>query len=447
MDRQETQRVILVLRRGVSEDDARYQERVDELIGLCEAADGEVLAVFSQTRPTIDAALYIGSGKVAEVGQAAEAHSADVVVFDNELSPGQIRNLEHRLPCRVIDRTQLILDIFARRARSREGMLQVEIAQLQYLLPRLTGRGVELSRLGGGIGTRGPGETKLEMDRRRIRSRVRHLRELLKAVEGRRQVQRNRRARRTPSVAIVGYTNAGKTTLLGRWTRDKGLGDTSDAGHDRLFDTLDPLARRVKSGATGELVILDTVGFVQNLPHLLVDAFRATLEEATAVDLIIHVVDATNATRERMETTYEVLRQVDALSRPVITFYNKCDLIPDLPMPPPDIKAVTSIYGSAETGLNMDRLYRAIDEHLGMDTVHLMISSDGQTEGTLWNELSRMGRIVDVDPNEAGEMAVQLAVERRVADRTMQQLLALHPELRVQIVGRLSETESGGATL
>ncbi|QSO45507.1 GTPase HflX [Alicyclobacillus mengziensis] len=424
-----TQQVVVVVRRHPSEVDDRFTTRVEELVGLCEAAGGAVAAQVVQTRQTPDAALYIGTGKVEEVRLAVEANDADVVVFDDELSPGQVRNLESRLPCRVIDRTQLILDIFALRARSREGMLQVEIAQLQYLLPRLTGRGAELSRLGGGIGTRGPGESKLEMDRRRIRERISHLRERLKALEGRRSVQRNRRARSTPTVALVGYTNAGKTTLLRRWTQDRGSVPVA-TGHNRLFDTLDPLARRVKSGATGEIVVLDTVGFVQNLPHLLVDAFRATLEEATAVDLIVHVVDATSTSQEKMATTYKVLEELEALGRPVITLFNKADVLPEGASPPPDVRAFASIYASAETGMNMEAFYQLVDEHLGMDTVRLSVSSEhGDVDG-LWSHLARVGRIVTVGEEPT---MVQLDVERRVAERTRQQLLGWYPDLTVRI--------------
>lgn len=443
MESKTLQDVVVVLRRLSAETDDTFQERLDELIGLCEAAGGRVIAHVSQARDTIDRALYIGSGKVIEVAELALANDAQVIVFDNELSPGQIRNLEQQLPCRVIDRTQLILDIFALRARSREGMLQIEIAQLQYLLPRLTGRGVELSRLGGGIGTRGPGETKLEMDRRHIRERIRHLRERLKELEGRREVQRNRRSRSTPSVALVGYTNAGKTTLLQRWTADRGVTNGVEGGNSRLFDTLDPLARRVKSGATGELVILDTVGFVQNLPHLLVNSFRATLEEVTAVDLIIHVVDATHATQERLDTTYSVLREVDALGRPIVTFFNKSDVPMAASTPPPDVHAVASVYGSAMRGINMQALYQLVDELLGMDSVQLLVSSDLAESPELWQQLSRLGRVADVRQENAGRLVVRLEVERRVAERTRNQLLADYPHLTVQIlVSNESEADS-----
>lgn len=427
-----SQKLVIAARRPPHETDEAFDERIAELVLLCEAAGGNVVAQFTQARQTVDRAVYMGTGKVQEMADYVEADEIELVVFDAELSPAQIRNLEALLPCRVIDRTQLILDIFAQRARSREGMLQVEIAQLQYMLPRLTGRGVALSRLGGGIGTRGPGETKLEMDRRRIRERIRNLQARLKNMEGRRTVQRNRRSRSTPSVGIVGYTNAGKTTLLQRWTADRGLSPQAAGGENRLFDTLDPLARRVKSGATGELVVLDTVGFVQNLPHLLVDAFRATLEEVTAVDLIVHVVDGSHNNLERMETTYAVLKALSALDRPIITFFNKADIAEDM-HPMPDVHAVASIWGSAKTGLGMDKLYEKVDEVLGMDTVLLSVSGTTRVEDALWHQLGRLGRVASVENPGGDGVSVKLAVERRVADRTRAQLLAQHPDLHIEM--------------
>ncbi|MCL6453754.1 MAG: GTPase HflX [Alicyclobacillus sp.] len=429
---QSLQGIVAVLRRTPDEGDDAFTERTAELIGLCEAAGAAVQRVVTQTRATADRTFYVGSGKVAEIGQAVEATGADVAVFDTELSPGQIRNLERELPCRVLDRTQLILDIFAQRARSREGMLQVEIAQLQYLLPRLTGKGVELSRLGGGIGTRGPGETKLEMDRRRIRERIGHLRAQLAELERRRAVQRGRRRRTTPTVALVGYTNAGKTTLLQRWTDDRGVRGTVEAGRDRLFDTLDPLARRVKSGATGELVVLDTVGFVQNLPHLLVDAFRATLEEAASVDLIVHVVDASHVTKERMETTYQVLGEIGALDRPVLTFYNKADLVDAAALPAPDVQAAASLYGSAQTGTGMDALYQAVDERLGMDRVSLWLSTRHALDAEVWSQLAKFGQVASATSSEDGATQIELRLERRIVERVRAWLGAQFPDVRVE---------------
>jgi GTP-binding protein HflX len=245
----DVQKVILACRRHPGEREDAFHGRLEELVGLCEAAGGQVVQTFVQTRPDVDPGLYLGSGKVAEIAAAVDELEADVVVFDGELSPGQIRNLEGRIGCRVIDRTQLILDIFALRARSREGRLQVEIAQLQYLLPRLTGRGAELSRLGGGIGTRGPGETKLETDRRRIRQRIDHLRQELKLLHKTRSTQRARRAKSVPVVALVGYTNAGKSHAAepldaGQRQQGGGAGPRPAVRHARSAGSQSPLQLR-----------------------------------------------------------------------------------------------------------------------------------------------------------------------------------------------------------
>lgn len=404
------QSVVIGFRRNPSESDEAFRARLDELVGLCEAAGGQVVEAFVQVRRSVDAGLYLGSGKVAEMAQWIADREVDVVVFDGELSPGQVRNLEAQLGCRVIDRTQLILDIFASRARSHEGRLQVEIAQLQYLLPRLTGRGVEMSRLGGGIGTRGPGETKLETDRRRIRQRIDHLRAALKQIHTYRATQRSKRVKSVPVVALVGYTNAGKSTLLQRWTADKGTKPTLQ-GHDRLFDTLQPVARKVRCGQTADIVLLDTVGFVQDLPHQLVEAFRATLEEVLVADLIVHVVDAATSLHQRLSATYKVLHEIHASDKPVITFFNKMDLAATTP--PPDIRAVVSLYGSAATGLNMESLYAEVERQLELDRVELVVR--GPTPSVLSAELVKFGRIVDVRPVDDVHMEATVVVERRSA--------------------------------
>jgi GTP-binding protein HflX len=425
-------RILLAIRKFPNERPEKLQSRVEELIGLCEAAGGTVLEHFIQERPAPDRALYLGSGKVQEIAETVRAQEADMVICDGELSPGQIRNLENHFSCRVLDRTQLILDIFALRARSREGILQVEIAQLQYLLPRLTGRGVEMSRLGGGIGTRGPGETKLETDRRRIRQRVDHLRAQLRQVRQVRHVQRTQRSKSVPVVALVGYTNAGKTTLMQRWTSDRGFGQAS-VGNSRLFDTLDPLARRVKAPASGEMVILDTVGFVQNLPHLLVDAFRATLEEVMSADLIVHVVDATDDPSVRIETTYQVLGEIGALDKPVLTFFNKMDLTNV--QPGPDTKAVVSVYGSAQTALHMDRLYTEVERLLEVDVVHYTLS--GRVESAaFWKDLAGFGQVTSsAQASDAdAEWDVTIALPRRLASRFLQFVEKTYSDLRVDNV-------------
>jgi GTP-binding protein HflX len=277
-----------------------------------------------QERPRADPATLIGRGKVRDLARASEERRADVVLFDEELSPAQQRNLERAVGRKTLDRTQLILDIFASRARTREGRLQVELAQLDYLLPRLTGRGVLLSRLGGGIGTRGPGETKLETDRRRIRQRIRSVRREIDKVRTERATRREGRLRLDlPIVALVGYTNAGKSTLF------NGLTSGGAGVSDKLFVTLDPLVRRARLGPGRGVLLVDTVGFIQKLPHELVAAFRATLEEVTEADLLLHVVDASSEALEEHEAAVlRVLDEIGAGGKQRLTVLNKTDLIP-----------------------------------------------------------------------------------------------------------------------
>ena len=263
------------------------EHSLEELAGLADAAGASVVLRMLQERPRPDPATFIGSGKVASLAAACAEADVDLVVFDNELTPAQLRQLEERLERKVIDRTQLILDIFAKRARTREGKWQVELAQLKYLLPRLVGAGAALSRLGGGIGTRGPGETKLETDRRRIRVRIQAIQREIDQVRQRRSQLRERRQKQSvPTVALVGYTNAGKTTLFNRLTNERAVAS------DALFVTLDPLVRQVRLPDRRELLVSDTVGFIDRLPHALVAAFRATLEEVAEADLALHVIDA-----------------------------------------------------------------------------------------------------------------------------------------------------------
>src|SRR5438128_11372789 len=270
------------------------EQSLDELAGLADAAGAEVVLRMLQERPKPDPATFIGSGKVASLAAACAEADVDVVIFDNELTPAQLRQLEEKLERKVVDRTQLILDIFARRARTREGKWQVELAQLKYLLPRLVGAGTALSRLGGGIGTRGPGETKLEPDRRRIRQRIHAISDEIDAIRRRRRHARVRRQKASvPLVALVGYTNAGKTTLFNLLTHE--AAEVSDA----LFVTLDPLVRQVSLPDRRQLLLSDTVGFIDRLPHTLVAAFRATLEQVAEADLILHVIDAASAERDR----------------------------------------------------------------------------------------------------------------------------------------------------
>jgi GTPase len=301
------------------------EELLAEFRELLLSAGGQVVAELLQRRPRPDPATLIGSGKVQEIAAVAASTNADLVLFDHDLSPTQLRNLESALPCRVLDRTQLILDIFARHARTREGQLQVELAQLQYLLPRLTGRGKAMSQLGGGIGTRGPGETQLETDRRRIQRRIDQLKLDLEAVRRVRKQQRQRReAVPVPTVALVGYTNAGKSTLFNTLTGAQVLSSS------HMFATLDPKLRSVELPSRRKVLLSDTVGFIRNLPHTLVTSFRATLEEVAQAEVLLHIRDASSSYGEEQKNQVEkVLGELDSLSKPRIEVLNKIDLLPE----------------------------------------------------------------------------------------------------------------------
>lgn len=306
--------------------DLTAEESLTEFRELLLSAGGSVAAELLQRRTQPDPATLIGSGKVEEVATVAASTSADLVLFDHDLTPTQLRNLEMALPCRVLDRTQLILDIFARHARTREGQLQVELAQLEYMLPRLTGRGKAMSQLGGGIGTRGPGETQLETDRRRIQRRIDQLKGDLEAVRRVRRQQRQRReAVPVPTVALVGYTNAGKSTLFNTVTGAQVLSSS------RMFATLDPKLRAIELPSRRRVLLSDTVGFIRNLPHTLVTSFRATLEEVAQAEVLIHVRDASSRyAEEQKEQVEKVLGELDGLSKPRIEVLNKVDLLPEM---------------------------------------------------------------------------------------------------------------------
>ena len=333
---------------------------LDELRELAVSAGARVVDEMVQQRRRPDPATYIGKGKVDELKEAVLAEGADVVIFDDELSPSQARNLEEALDTKIVDRTGLILDIFARRARTKEGHLQVELAQLNYRLTRLTGHRDYLSRLGGGIGTRGPGETKLEMDRRKIRHRIATLRREIEGIRRNRQLHRERRRRdRLPMVSLVGYTKAGKSTLFRALSREETLVSS------RLFSTLDTLIRRIQLGAKRPVLVSDTVGFIRKLPHQLVTAFRATLEEVVEADLILHVVDVSDHDREeKRAVVLDVLEEIGAGDHPRFTVYNKVDLIgpeDDLPL----LKSNEFIV-SAVTGEGLDKLVEQIVQEVGI---------------------------------------------------------------------------------
>jgi GTPase len=340
------------------------EESLLEFRELVMSAGGEVAAEVMQRRPKPDPATLVGSGKVEEIAGVAASTEADLVLFDHDLTPTQLRNLEAALPCRVLDRTQLILDIFARHARTREGQLQVELAQLEYMLPRLTGRGKAMSQLGGGIGTRGPGETKLETDRRRIQRRIDQLKGDLEAV---RRVRRQQRQRResvpVPTVALVGYTNAGKSTLFNSLT---GAGVLQSS---RMFATLDPKLRAIELPSKRRVLLSDTVGFIRNLPHTLVTSFRATLEEVEQAEVLLHVRDAASTYGDEQKVQVEkVLGELDSLAKPRIEVLNKIDLLNAEERSGLETRSGT-VAVSAREGLGMDRLLEAIDGALHSDPI------------------------------------------------------------------------------
>jgi GTPase len=387
---------------------------LDELAGLAAAAGGTVVLRVLQDRPRPDPATFLGSGKVKMLATSCDELRADVVIFDNELSPAQLRNLEEALGRKVVDRTQLILDIFARRARTREGKLQVELAQLKYLLPRLVGSSAALSRLGGGIGTRGPGETKLETDRRRIRHRISVLSKEIDVVRRRRSQLRERRQKSAvPTVALVGYTNAGKTTLFNALTGDDAVAS------DALFVTLDPLVRKVRLPDRRELLVSDTVGFIDRLPHSLVAAFRATLEEVAGSDLLVHVIDASNPDRElQMAAVRSVLAEVEADGVPSVEVFNKLDRLDSGERARLQAIYPGAIAMSALTGEGRDELVAALETRLALDTTLVRLefdaSSDEDRERIAY--LYRVGRIRRHESSD-GRVVIEADVPRRVLDR------------------------------
>ncbi|HET8667893.1 MAG TPA: GTPase HflX [Terriglobales bacterium] len=364
------------------------EESLSELRELATSAGAEIVGEFLQHRDRPDAATLIGRGKLDEIAGAASSASADLIIFDHELSPSQQRNIEREVSARVIDRTQLILDIFARHARTREGQLQVELAQLKYLMPRLAGRGKEMSQLGGGIGTRGPGETQLETDRRKIYRRVRHLEQQLENVRRIRAQQRQRRESvPVPTVALVGYTNAGKSTTFNALTKAGVL----ESG--KMFATLDPTIRAIVLPSKRKVLLSDTVGFIRNLPHTLVSAFRATLEEVQRGALILHISDATSHLAAEQDAQVEqVLRELEAADKPRVMVMNKVDALPPLHRESlrDDDK---TIHISAKTGFGLSALLERIDEMLLDDPIARVQLRVPQSEGKVLAHLEASARI------------------------------------------------------
>ncbi|TMI71843.1 MAG: GTPase HflX [Bacillati bacterium ANGP1] len=387
------------------------EPNLDELSRLAESAGAVVAAKVLQKRRGPDPTTFVGDGKVEDLKRDIYEHSADLVILDGELTPAQQRNLERRLEVKVIDRTALVLDIFARRAHTKEGRLQVELAQMTYLLPRLTGRGVWLSRLGGGIGTRGPGETKLEVDRRRIRRRITDLGQEIAGISRHRALQRQaRREAQFPVAALVGYTNAGKSTLLNALT---------DAGvfvEDKLFATLDPTIRKVTLPNHRPVLLVDTVGFISRLPTQLVAAFRATLEEVTEADLLIHVVDASHAAwRAQIAAVHTVLKELDAADKPVVYAVNKIDRLAST-----EVREVVAEVGegvpiSALQHVGLINLLRRIAQQLPepLERVRLLVP---YAKARTVSEIFGRGRIISQEYGEQG-IAVEAELPRAYAQR------------------------------
>lgn len=353
-NKQEPEKAVLV---AVDTGEYNVDVSLDELEELAATAGAVVIGRMTQKREKPEASTFIGSGRLEELKDFCEANEADLVIFDSELSPIQQRNIENETDVRVIDRTTLILDIFAARAMSGEGKIQVELAQLKYSLPRLTGKGTQMSRLGAGIGTRGPGETKLETDRRHIRRRIANLSEELENLEKRRIMLRKRREKDgVETVAIVGYTNAGKSTLMNYLT------DAGVLAEDKLFATLDPTSRALTLPDGRKIMLIDTVGFIRRLPHHLVQAFRSTLEEAVNAKVILNLCDASDPEcEEHIKVTDDLLRQLGCENKPIIHVFNKCDLIGSIL---PISFSKDSVIISAKEGTGIDHLLEAISSSL-----------------------------------------------------------------------------------
>ena len=397
-----------------SKEETATESTLEELKALLETAGGTAVGTLLQSRPAPDPHSFLGEGKVEELRQAVEATGANMVIFDNDLSPSQIRTLEGITGATVIDRSALILDIFAQRAKTREGRLQVELAQYQYLLPRLSGMGRSLSRQGGGIGTRGPGETRLESDRRHIRTRISRLQQELKEVRRVRGVQRQLREKNSvPVVALIGYTNAGKSTLLNALT---GAGIPAN---NRLFDTLDTTTRRMTVSDTLDVLLSDTVGFIAKLPHNLVEAFQATLEELQYADLLLHVIDASDPERTaHMEVVEKLAAQLAPQGVPIIEVYNKADLVEPQLIPVGENKVAIS----AATGTGLPRLLELVEQNLDTGvrrvTMKLPYSAAGEVD-----RIHREGKVFTTEYENDG-ILVEAALSREMQGRYRDYILS-----------------------
>lgn len=398
-DTEEQKECVLLV--GVQLDNQEDMESsLEELKALAKTAGAETVGKVIQPRDAYHPATYIGKGKLEEVRSLIEATGATGIICDDELSPAQLRNLEDALGTKVMDRTMVILDIFASRATTSEGKIQVEVAQLKYRSTRLTGLGTTLSRLGGGIGTRGPGEKKLETDRRIIRDRISRLSKDLEEIKNHREVARQNRSRTAvPVAAIVGYTNAGKSTLLNYMT------DAGILSEDKLFATLDPTTRAMNLPNGEKILLTDTVGFIRKLPHNLIEAFKSTLEEAKYADIIVHVVDASSLDRDiQMDVVYKTLKELEVGDKPVVTLFNKCDKFENGDTEAPvlrDFKADETAYISARTGSGIADFEAILEKIIRESRVHLVQTFAYADAGKI-QQIRAQGQLIKEEYTENG---------------------------------------------
>ncbi|MDX1451050.1 MAG: ribosome rescue GTPase HflX [Oleiphilaceae bacterium] len=392
------------------------REDLDEFKELVASAGVETVGVITGSRHQPSSRYFVGTGKLEEIEALIAAAEADVVLFNHALSPSQQRNLEAHLKCRVIDRTGVILDIFAQRARTHEGKLQVELAQLEYMSTRLIRGWTHLERQKGGIGLRGPGETQLETDRRLLRARIKSISQRLEKVRKQREQGRRARTRaEVPTVSLVGYTNAGKSTLFNRVTEARVY------AADQLFATLDPTLRKLDLPDVGRVILVDTVGFIRHLPHKLVDAFRATLEETRNATLLLHVIDAHDPRRlENIEQVENVLEEIDADEVPVLKVYNKLDLLPEQTarVDRDEEGMPIRVWVSAQTGEGLEILYDAIAERLGMEVVHQRLALE-PSQGKLRALFHEAGVVLDEEYDDQGRACMEIRMERLDFERCL----------------------------